>query len=242
MARTTRPRLCITLDHDRISLQSSDVIRSWCVLAGYLDFSLAAKSARGCSSLDVTGHLPVNSSFPVSFTVAMRGNDYAGHCFPRNIREFVALGPALLLYTYCLCISKEAYMRVHAFQLNPSYPSVPPPCSQHVSLDLKTSILVSHGLRFSNHSSQDRHNMQFALPEPEEGDDIQALLKNIPACRRCRQNHRRCDPSLPSCRNCVKAGHKECIFFDPILGEDVERRFVLRRTSPDATTLIPRLH
>lgn len=76
--------------------------------------------------------------------------------------------------------------------------------------------------------------MQTALPEPD-GGDVRALLRNIPACRRCRQNHRRCDSSLPSCRNCIKSGHKECVFFDPILGEDVQRRFVSCRASPDAT-------
>ena len=60
----------------------------------------------------------------------------------------------------------------------------------------------------------------------QQEDDIQNLLRNIPACIRCRQNHRRCDASLPRCRNCVKAGHAECVYFDPILGEQVQRRFV----------------
>lgn len=68
--------------------------------------------------------------------------------------------------------------------------------------------------------------MQSTPAKPEGEDDIDHFLKNIPACIRCRQNHRRCDPSLPSCRNCVKSGHQECVYFDPILGEQVERRSV----------------
>ena len=76
-------------------------------------------------------------------------------------------------------------------------------------------------------AARDRAKMQSASPQSQEEDDIQLLLKNIPACIRCRQNHRRCDPSLPWCRNCVKAGHTECVYFDPIIGEQVERRCVL---------------
>lgn len=57
--------------------------------------------------------------------------------------------------------------------------------------------------------------------------DIQQFLKDIPACIRCRKNHRGCDASLPRCRNCVKAGVEECLYHDHILDRKISRRQVV---------------
>ncbi len=65
-----------------------------------------------------------------------------------------------------------------------------------------------------------------ALERLEHQDlDLDNLLKALPACRRCRANRRRCDPHLPSCRNCFKA-RVECIYYDHVLGEELPRRYV----------------
>ncbi|KAL2785028.1 hypothetical protein BJX66DRAFT_343475 [Aspergillus keveii] len=54
---------------------------------------------------------------------------------------------------------------------------------------------------------------------------LDELLASLPACRRCRQNKRRCDPDLPSCHNCSKAA-VECIFYDHVREGDVSRSYI----------------
>ncbi|OAL33530.1 hypothetical protein AYO20_07216 [Fonsecaea nubica] len=55
--------------------------------------------------------------------------------------------------------------------------------------------------------------------------DLQAILKLLPACQRCRKNKKRCDLQLPACQNCTKA-EEECFFLDLITNERLPRQYV----------------
>lgn len=50
-------------------------------------------------------------------------------------------------------------------------------------------------------------------------------IRNITACRRCRQRRVKCDKQFPKCGNCLRKGD-ECVSLDPGTGEVIGRSYV----------------
>ncbi|KAF2852696.1 hypothetical protein T440DRAFT_506566 [Plenodomus tracheiphilus IPT5] len=67
--------------------------------------------------------------------------------------------------------------------------------------------------------------------------DLDSLVKNLPACKRCRECRRGCDTLLPKCLQCTKA-NVECLFMDAGRGQILPRSYIselvdhVRRISP----------
>ncbi|KAF9873756.1 hypothetical protein CkaCkLH20_08866 [Colletotrichum karsti] len=70
-------------------------------------------------------------------------------------------------------------------------------------------------------------------PPPSRGDDNESdgpsnrIAHTLTACCRCRQRKTRCDPTLPRCLPCERAG-SICEYFDTSKGKKINRNYVIK--------------
>lgn len=57
------------------------------------------------------------------------------------------------------------------------------------------------------------------------GTTLDKILHALPACSFCRDRRIKCHQRLPACKECHRTS-RECMFFDPILSENVPLRYV----------------
>ncbi|KAF5495391.1 Positive regulator of purine utilization [Colletotrichum siamense] len=77
------------------------------------------------------------------------------------------------------------------------------------------------------------HHQQIRGPPPSRGDDHDGdgpsnrIAHTLTACCRCRQRKTRCDPTLPRCLPCERAG-SVCEYFDTTKGKKINRNYVIK--------------
>ncbi|OQV05739.1 Fungal Zn2-Cys6 binuclear cluster domain-containing protein [Cladophialophora immunda] len=91
--------------------------------------------------------------------------------------------------------------------------------SQHESAGWE----VGRSRTFSQLQLGSRVHSQPVRPSEAEIRYVTDALNRLPSCVNCRQRRIKCDRQTPLCAYCLKMG-KECMFFDPVLGQDVAGR------------------
>ena len=70
------------------------------------------------------------------------------------------------------------------------------------------------------------HEMLTTNLDKQTLDQLDTLMRSVPACGHCRTSHVKCDQDFPACGACTRFS-RPCVYYDPVLQIDVQRRYVL---------------